>query len=65
MQTTITHLFNHPYLTDTVAQMIYREFWVDVEAGMSEADLSAHLRTAVNAQTIPLCLIAFGGWRVS
>ena len=58
MQITTTHLFNHPHLTNAVAQMIYREFWVDVEDGMSETDLSAQLHTAVDAQKIPLCLIA-------
>ncbi len=58
MQITITHLFSHPHLAGTVAQMIYREFWVAVKDGMSETDLLAHLQTAVDARIIPLCLIA-------
>jgi predicted N-acetyltransferase YhbS len=54
----ITHLFNHPQLIDAVANMIYNEFWVDVEDGMSVADLVAHLKTATQPQRIPLSLIA-------
>jgi predicted N-acetyltransferase YhbS len=55
---TITHLFKQPQLIDAVAQMIYNEFWVEVVDGMSPADLSAHLHTAVDATRIPLSLIA-------
>lgn len=54
----ITHLFHQPQLIESVAQMIYNEFWVDVVDGMSLDDLVAHLRTATDADHIPLCLIA-------
>ncbi len=54
----ITHLFHHPHLIDAVATMIYDEFWVDVVDGMSVADLVAHLKTATQAQHMPLSLIA-------
>jgi predicted N-acetyltransferase YhbS len=54
----ITHLFNHPHLIESVAQMIYDEFWRDVVDGMSVADLVAHLHTATDAKRIPLSLIA-------
>lgn len=55
----ITHLCHQPQLIESVAQMIYNEFWVDVVDGMSLADLIAHLRGAVDTRRIPLCLIAF------
>jgi predicted N-acetyltransferase YhbS len=54
----IAHLFHHPQLIESVAQMIYNEFWVDVVDGMSLNDLVAHLRTATDANHIPQCLIA-------
>jgi predicted N-acetyltransferase YhbS len=54
----ITHLFHHPHLIDAVANMIYDEFWVDVVDGMSVAELVAHLKTATQAQQMPLSLIA-------
>jgi predicted N-acetyltransferase YhbS len=57
----ITHLFNHPHLIESVAQMIYDEFWREVVDGMSVADLVAHLRTATDATRIPLSLIALQG----
>ena len=58
MEVLITHLFNHPHLIDTAANMIYSEFWVNVEDGMSVSDLVAHLKTATQPQQIPLSLIA-------
>ena len=54
----ITHLFNYPQLIEAVANMIYNEFWVNVEDGMSVANLVAHLETATQPQQIPLSLIA-------
>jgi N-acetylglutamate synthase-like GNAT family acetyltransferase len=54
----INHLFKHPQLIESVAQMIYDEFWRDVTDGMSQDDLAAHLRTATDENHIPLCLIA-------
>ena len=54
----ITHLFTHPQLINAVANMIYNEFWANVEDGMSVADLVAHLKTATQPQQIPLSLIA-------
>ena len=54
----ITHLFNHPQLIEAVANMIYNEFWLNVEDGMSVANLVAHLETATQPQQIPLSLIA-------
>jgi predicted N-acetyltransferase YhbS len=54
----INHLFKHPQLIESVAQMIYDEFWRDVTDGMSQDDLAAHLRSATNENRIPLCLIA-------
>ena len=54
----IAHLFHHPQLIESVAQMIYSEFWRDVVDGMSIDDLIAHLCTATDADHIPLCLIA-------
>ncbi len=53
----ITDLFNHPQLIEAVAKMIYNEFWIDVEDGMSLGDLIAHLKTA-SGQQMPLSLIA-------
>lgn len=38
--------------------MIYNEFWIDVEDGMSLGDLIAHLKTATGPQQMPLSLIA-------
>jgi predicted N-acetyltransferase YhbS len=58
MHVTIAHLLEYPQHLDAVAQMIHREFWVDVENGMSVEDLSAHLHTATDTKQIPLCLIA-------
>ena len=54
----ITDLFNHPQLIEAVAKMIYNEFWIDVEDGMSLGDLIAHLKTATGPQQMPLSLIA-------
>lgn len=54
----ITDLFNHPQLIEAVAKMIYNEFWIDVEDGMSLGDLIAHLKTASGPQQMPLSLIA-------
>ena len=54
----ITDLFNHPQLIEAVAKMIYNEFWIDVEDGMSLGDLIAHLKTATGRQQMPLSLIA-------
>jgi N-acetylglutamate synthase-like GNAT family acetyltransferase len=54
----IIHLFKHRQLIESVAQMIYDEFWRNVVGGMSLDDLVAHLRTATNENHIPLCLIA-------
>jgi predicted N-acetyltransferase YhbS len=54
----IVHLLHHPQLIESVAEMIYNEFWRDVLNGMSVADLVAHLHTATNESCIPLCLIA-------
>ncbi len=58
MRITITHLLNYPQHLNAVAQMIYDEFWVTVENGMTVADLTAHLHTATDTKKIPLCLIA-------
>ena len=54
----ITNLFNHPHLIDSVAKMIYNEFWVDVVDGMSVDNLVAHLKSADRERQIPLSLIA-------
>lgn len=54
----VTHLFHHPHLIDPVAQIIFHEFWVNVEDGMTIDDLVAHLQTATKPQQIPLSLIA-------
>ena len=54
----LTDLFNHPQLIEAVAKMIYNEFWIDVEDGMSLGDLIAHLKTATGPQQMPLSLIA-------
>ena len=54
----MTDLFNHPQLIEAVAKMIYNEFWIDVEDGMSLGDLIAHLKTATGPQQMPLSLIA-------
>ena len=54
----ISSLFNHSQRVDGVAKMIYDEFWVDVEDGMSVDNLVAHLKTAVEPHQIPLSLIA-------
>ena len=54
----VTHLFHHPHLSDPVAQIIFHEFWVNVEDGMTIDDLVAHLQTATKPQQIPLSLIA-------
>ena len=61
MPTQISHLFEHPHHLPAVAQMIYREFWVDVTDGMSVADLAAHLQTATDPTRIPLSLVALAG----
>jgi N-acetylglutamate synthase-like GNAT family acetyltransferase len=57
----ISHLFERPQLIEPVAQMIYNEFWRDAIDGMSLDDLVVHLRTATDANHIPLCLIALHG----
>ena len=54
----IANLFQHPQLIDSVATLIYDEFWADVVDGMSHQRLVAHLKTASAARQIPLCLIA-------
>jgi predicted N-acetyltransferase YhbS len=53
----IDHLFRHSHLVETVAQLIYDEFWADRD-GMTVADLVAHLRTATDPGRIPLSLVA-------
>ncbi|MCM2326939.1 MAG: GNAT family N-acetyltransferase [Lysobacter sp.] len=57
MPVRIDHLYRHPQLTETVARLIYDEFWADRD-GMSVADLVAHLRTTDDPNRIPLSLIA-------
>ena len=64
MPTQISHLFEHPHHLPAVAQMIYREFWVDVTDGMSVADLEAHLQTATDPTRIPLSLVVLAGERL-
>ncbi len=54
----ISHLFHHPQLINPVAKMIFDEFWAEVVDGMTVADLVAHLKTATQAQQMPLSLIA-------
>ena len=54
----ISHLFHHPQLINPVAEMIFDEFWAEVVDGMTVADLVAHLKTATQAQQMPLSLIA-------
>lgn len=54
----ITPLFKHQQLIDSVAKMIYDEFWVDVVDGMTVDNLVAHLKTATQPQQVPLSLIA-------
>ena len=53
----IDHLFRHAELTETVARLIYDEFWKDRD-GMSVADLVAHLRNTHDPARIPLALVA-------
>lgn len=53
----IDHLHRHPQLTETVARLIYDEFWADGR-GMSVADLVAHLRTTDDPMRVPLSLVA-------
>lgn len=35
------HLHRHPHHVDRVATLVYEEFWVGVQGGMSRADLAA------------------------
>lgn len=51
-------LYQRPELVEPVAQLIYEEFWREVEDGYSVADLVAHLRGATDPDRIPLSLIA-------
>lgn len=53
----IDHLHRHPQLTETVARLIYDEFWAEAD-GMSVADLVAHLRSTDDPMRVPLSLVA-------
>jgi predicted N-acetyltransferase YhbS len=41
MAIVVEPLHHHPQHVDGVARLVYQEFWVGVEGGMSEADLAA------------------------
>lgn len=58
MSTRIAHLYEHPQHVEAVARLIYEEFWVGVEDGLSLDFLITHLRSATDPHRIPLSLIA-------
>jgi predicted N-acetyltransferase YhbS len=60
----ILPLYRQPERIESVAELIYQEFWREVEGGYSVADLVAHLRKATDPGRIPLSLIAVDddGW---
>ena len=41
MAVKVDHLSRHPQHVGVVAALVYREFWADVEDGMTEAELRA------------------------
>lgn len=53
----IGHLCHTPDHTAAVAAMIYREFWIGVQDGLTEDFLNEHLR-GTTAGRIPLSLVA-------
>lgn len=57
----VDHLFRHPQHLGFVAGLVYREFWVGVPGGYSEADLRFHLGSATDPATVPLSLVALDG----
>lgn len=54
----IDHLARTPQHIEAVAHMIYREFWVGVEGGLTEAFLVDHLRRTGDPDRLPLSLLA-------
>ena len=64
MTVRICHLLECPHHLPAVAEMIYREFWVDVVGGLTLDFLTAHLHTATDRSRIPLSLVALDGERL-
>ena len=60
----IDHLFNRPHHLEKIARMIHREFWSD-RAGCSPAVFERLLGQAIDADRIPLCLLALAGDEVA
>jgi len=60
MRVRIAHLHEQPQHIESVARMIYEEFWREVEGGLSQQFLIDHLRSATDPRRIPLSLVALG-----
>jgi predicted N-acetyltransferase YhbS len=60
----IDHLARTPQHIETVARMIYREFWADVDGGLTEQFLVDHLRRTGDPDRVPLSLVALSGGEV-
>lgn len=58
MNVEICPLYRRPDLTRDVAQMIYNEFWVGVDGGLTLEFLDDHLRCTHDPDRIPLSWIA-------
>ncbi len=65
MEVAIDHLYRHAHLTEAVARLIYEEFWKDVENGLTEDYLVAHLRNTGDPARIPLSLVALADGRLA
>lgn len=58
MEVRIDHLCRHAHLADSVASLVYEEFWRGRTGGMTLADLQAHFRGVGEPVRIPLALVA-------
>ena len=65
MEVAIDHLHRHAHLTESVARLIYEEFWKDVENGLTLDYLVAHLRNTGDPARIPLSLVALADGRLA
>lgn len=59
----IAPLCRTPQHVNAVAELIYREFWVDVKGGLTEAFLREHLAGTCE-DALPLCWVALQGDQV-
>lgn len=61
MAVRIDHLSRHPQHLGFVAGLVYREFWADVEGGMTEAELADAFGGRVEPGRVLASLVALEG----